>query len=99
MTNGSWNIGPSPARRNVPVYRLWALQDSVPGVRRDACYLRSFLVPDVISSGAPAADFDRMVWGARIAGVFFLADDYIDSGKMLDRIPGFKKAATGAGVC
>ena len=58
-----------------------------------------FLVPDVISSGAPAADFDRMVWGARIAGVFFLADDYIDSGKMLDRIPGFKKAATGTGVC
>ncbi|KAJ3558602.1 hypothetical protein NM688_g821 [Phlebia brevispora] len=46
---------------------------------------------------APAADFDRMVWGARIAGVFFLADDYIDSGKMLDRIPGFKKAATGTG--
>ncbi|THU86527.1 terpenoid synthase, partial [Dendrothele bispora CBS 962.96] len=40
--------------------------------------------------GAPAADFDRMVWGARIAGIFFLADDYIDSGKMLDRIPGFK---------
>ena len=40
--------------------------------------------------GAPAADFYRMVWGARIAGVFFLADDYIDSGKMLDRIPGFK---------
>lgn len=32
-----------------------------------------------------------MVWGARIAGIFFLADDYIDSGKMLDRIPGFKK--------
>lgn len=41
-------------------------------------------------TGAPAADFDRMVWGARIAGIFFLADDYIDSGKMLDRIPGFK---------
>lgn len=39
-----------------------------------------------------------MVWGARIAGIFFLADDYIDSGKMLDRIPGFKKAATGEGV-
>ncbi|CAL1709886.1 unnamed protein product [Somion occarium] len=46
---------------------------------------------------APASDFDRMVWGARIAGIFFLADDYIDSGKMLDRIPGFKKAATGEG--
>ncbi|THG97347.1 hypothetical protein EW026_g4628 [Hermanssonia centrifuga] len=46
---------------------------------------------------APAADFDRMVWGARIAGVFFMADDYVDSGKMLDRIPGFKKAATGNG--
>ena len=63
------------------------------------------LVPDNVlrlrhcPAGAPAADFDRMVWGARIAGVFFLADDYIDSGKMLDRIPGFKKAATGAGVC
>ena len=47
---------------------------------------------------APAADFDRMVWGARIAGIFFLADDYIDSGRMLDRIPGFKHAATGSGV-
>ncbi|KAK7683855.1 hypothetical protein QCA50_013233 [Cerrena zonata] len=46
---------------------------------------------------APASDFDRMVWGGRIAGIFFLADDYIDSGKMLDRIPGFKKAATGEG--
>ncbi|KAF5343069.1 hypothetical protein D9758_011143 [Tetrapyrgos nigripes] len=46
---------------------------------------------------APAADFNRMVWGARIAGIFFLADDYIDSGKMLDRIPGFKTAATGTG--
>ncbi|KIM35562.1 hypothetical protein M413DRAFT_32419 [Hebeloma cylindrosporum] len=46
---------------------------------------------------APAADFDRMVWGARISGIFFLADDYIDSGKMLDRIPGFKQAATGTG--
>ncbi|EIM88906.1 terpenoid synthase [Stereum hirsutum FP-91666 SS1] len=44
--------------------------------------------------GAPAADFDRMVWGARIAGIFFLADDYIDSGKMLDRIPGFKAVCT-----
>lgn len=49
-------------------------------------------------SGAPAADFDRMVWGGIIGGIFFLADDYIDSGKMLNRIPGFKKAATGTGV-
>jgi hypothetical protein len=40
-----------------------------------------------------------MVWGARIAGIFFLADDLVDTGKMLDRIPGFKKAATGEGVC
>ncbi|TFK64027.1 terpenoid synthase [Pluteus cervinus] len=47
--------------------------------------------------GAPAADFDRMVWGGRIAGIFFLADDYVDNGRMLDRIPGFKKAATGEG--
>jgi hypothetical protein len=50
-------------------------------------------------SGAPAADFDRMVWGARFGGVFILSDDYIDTGKMLNRIPGFKKAATGTGVC
>ena len=49
-------------------------------------------------TGAPAADFDRMIWGCRMAGIFFLADDYVDSGKMLDRIPGFKKAATGNGV-
>lgn len=48
--------------------------------------------------GAPAADFDRMVWAARLAGAFFLADDYVDTGKMLDRIPGFKQAATGNGV-
>ncbi|KAJ7482246.1 terpenoid synthase [Mycena galericulata] len=47
--------------------------------------------------GAPASDFKRMVWGARIAGIFFLADDLIDSGKMLERIPGFKQAATGEG--
>lgn len=33
-----------------------------------------------------------------MASIFFLADDYIDSGRMLDRIPGFKKAATGTGV-
>lgn len=46
---------------------------------------------------APAADFDRMVWGARLAGIFFLADDYIDSGKELERIPGFKRAAEGTG--
>ncbi|KAJ7482242.1 terpenoid synthase [Mycena galericulata] len=46
---------------------------------------------------APASDFKRMVWGARIAGVFFLADDLMDSGKMLERIPGFKQAATGEG--
>lgn len=39
-----------------------------------------------------------MVWGGRLAGVFFLADDYVDSGKMLNRIPGFKQAATGTGV-
>ncbi len=39
-----------------------------------------------------------MVWGARIAGVFFLSDDLVDSGKMLDRIPGFKQAATGEGA-
>jgi len=51
-----------------------------------------------LAIGAPAADFDRMVWGGRMAGIFFLADDYIDSGKMYDRIPGFKKAATGTGV-
>lgn len=50
---------------------------------------------DVFFTGAPAADFDRMVWATRVGGVFFLADDYIDSGKMLDRIPGFKKAASG----
>lgn len=53
---------------------------------------------DVNFAGAPAADFDRMVWATRIGGVFFLADDYIDSGKMFERIPGFKKAATGTGV-
>ena len=46
----------------------------------------------------PAADFDRLVWGVRITGVFFISDDYIDTGRMLDRIPGFKHAATGAGV-
>ncbi|KAE9386861.1 terpenoid synthase [Gymnopus androsaceus JB14] len=47
---------------------------------------------------APGADFDRMIWGARLAGIFFLADDYIDSGKELDRIPGFKKAAEAPGL-
>jgi Delta6-protoilludene synthase len=64
------------------------------------CQSRSHVsfVPCSNFLGAPAADFDRMVWGARIAGIFFLADDYIDSGKMLDRIPGFKAAATGTGV-
>lgn len=39
-----------------------------------------------------------MVWGGRIAGIFFLADDYVDSGGMVERIPGFKQAATGSGV-
>jgi hypothetical protein len=48
--------------------------------------------------GAPAADFDRMVWGGIMASIFFLADDYVDSGRMMDRIPGFKAAATGTGV-
>ncbi|KAF8516476.1 terpenoid synthase [Gautieria morchelliformis] len=42
--------------------------------------------------GAPAADFDRMVWGTRFIGVYFLAGDYLDNGKMQNRIPGFKKA-------
>lgn len=39
-----------------------------------------------------------MVWGGRIAGIYFLADDCVDTGKVLDRIPGFKKAAEGEGV-
>lgn len=48
--------------------------------------------------GAPASDFDRMVWGGRIAGIFFLADDHVDNGGQYNRIPGYKKAATGTGV-
>jgi hypothetical protein len=39
-----------------------------------------------------------MVWGARLAGIFFLADDYVDCGKEMERIPGFKRAAEGNGV-
>ena len=94
--SGSWNTGHLAAKKSVRASPLWTLQDSVLGV----CLLTLFNAYILISlSGAPAADFDRMVWGGRIAGIFFLADDYIDSGKMLDRIPGFKKAATGTGVC
>ncbi|KAF8507401.1 terpenoid synthase [Gautieria morchelliformis] len=47
--------------------------------------------------GVPAADFDRMVWVGRAAGIFFLADDYVDTGRMVHRISGFKRAATGTG--
>jgi hypothetical protein len=39
-----------------------------------------------------------MVRGARVSGVFFLADDYLHNGKMQNRISGFNKAATGTGV-
>jgi hypothetical protein len=52
----------------------------------------------MICAGAPASDFNRMVWIARLGGVFFLSDDYIDSGKEFNRIPGFKRAAEGHGV-
>uniref|UniRef100_A0A0W0FP99 Terpene synthase n=1 Tax=Moniliophthora roreri TaxID=221103 RepID=A0A0W0FP99_MONRR len=47
---------------------------------------------------APATDFNRMIWSTCIGGMFFLANDYIDSGKMLEQIPGFKQVATGTGL-
>ena len=47
---------------------------------------------------APAADFERLVLASRIVTATFLTDDVIDSGRMLDRIAGFKQA-TGNGVC
>lgn len=56
------------------------------------CYI------DVAYVGAPAGDFARMVWGGRLFGSLFMADDLLDSGKMLGRIPGFKEAARGEGV-
>lgn len=47
---------------------------------------------------APAADFDRMVCVGRLMGALFISDDYLDNGKMFDRLSGFKKVATGEGV-
>ena len=49
-------------------------------------------------AAAPASDPDRLVWGSRLTSILFLSDDYIDSGKMMDRVSGFKQAASGEGV-
>ncbi|KAF9046973.1 terpenoid synthase [Rhodocollybia butyracea] len=46
----------------------------------------------------PGADFNRMIWAARLTGIYFLTDDYMDVDNQFDRISGFKRAAEAPGL-
>ncbi|KAF9050932.1 hypothetical protein BDP27DRAFT_1373540 [Rhodocollybia butyracea] len=82
-----------PVPPNLKLGKEWPFENE-----KDRAIISHYNYGGFSTWSAPGADFNCMIWVARLCGIFFLADDYIHVHKKSDRISGFKRAAEAPGL-